>query len=213
MAKFNKFIKKYSEAGLKRKFNSQGFTLVEMVVSVGLFTIVMFVATGALLSVVNLNKKAQAQQAAINNLNYALESMARSIRTGSTYHCGGGDYSQASIDCVDDEFAYESDGSDGTANPDIGTDQRVFRVVEGTLQKSKNSGGSWISVTDENIVIENLTFIVTGAVGATNGDFRQPFVRINISGYAFVNESNPTNPRRVDFALQTSASQRRLNYD
>jgi len=66
---------------------NRGFTLVELIVSLGIFTAVMFIATGALLSIINVNKKAQAQQSAINNINFALENMARNIRTGSHYIC------------------------------------------------------------------------------------------------------------------------------
>jgi len=40
--------------------NSQrGFTLIEMTVSLGLFTIIMFIATSAFLSIVNTDRKAR----------------------------------------------------------------------------------------------------------------------------------------------------------
>src|SRR3990167_4918000 len=67
-----------------------GFTLVEMIVAVGLFSLVMLVSVGALLALTGANRKAQALQSVMNNLNIALDGMVRSIRMGSNYSCDGG---------------------------------------------------------------------------------------------------------------------------
>ena len=76
----------------KKRISSQkkiagGFTLVEMIVSVAIFTIVAFVAVGALLKVIDANKKSQSLKTSINNLNFALESLSREMRVGSNYTC------------------------------------------------------------------------------------------------------------------------------
>src|SRR3989344_3008012 len=73
----------------ERGIHERGFTLVEMIVSVALFAIVMLIAVGALLSVVEANRKAVAMQSVINNLNVAIDGMVRSIRQGQTYLCRG----------------------------------------------------------------------------------------------------------------------------
>ena len=70
-----------------KKTTQAGFTLVEMIVSLGIFTIVALVAVGALLKITDANKKAQSLKTAINNLNFALESMSREMRVGEMYHC------------------------------------------------------------------------------------------------------------------------------
>src|SRR3990167_8812616 len=70
--------------------DERGFTLVELIVSIGLFSIVMLVSVGALLALTGANRKAQALQSVMNNLNIALDGMVRSIRMGSDYHCGTG---------------------------------------------------------------------------------------------------------------------------
>ena len=67
--------------------NSRAFTLVEIVVSLAIFSVVSVVALGALVKIVSANKKAQTLQSAISNLNYALESMSREMRTGNIYSC------------------------------------------------------------------------------------------------------------------------------
>src|SRR3990167_630199 len=97
-----------------------GFTLVEMIVAVALFAIVMLVSVGALLSLTAANRKAQALQSVMNNLNVALDGMVRSIRMGSNYHCGLGTFSEAR-DCSDSNggaaLAFEPFGG----NPNVST--------------------------------------------------------------------------------------------
>ena len=56
-----------------------------MIVSLAIFTIVAVVAVGALLKVTDANKKSQTLKTAINNLNFALESMSREMRVGANY--------------------------------------------------------------------------------------------------------------------------------
>lgn len=63
----------------------KGFTLVEMIVSLAIFAIVAVVAVGALLRITDANKKSQSLKTAINNLNFALESMSREMRVGVNY--------------------------------------------------------------------------------------------------------------------------------
>jgi prepilin-type N-terminal cleavage/methylation domain-containing protein len=65
-----------------------GFTLVEMIVSLALFSVVAVIAIGALLKVIDANDKAQSIQSSVTDLNFALESMSRDLRTGTDYTCG-----------------------------------------------------------------------------------------------------------------------------
>lgn len=220
---------------------SNGFTLVELIVSLGIFTAVMFIATGALLSIINVNKKAQAQQSAINNINFALENMARNIRTGSRYICSNRDidvltqstYSQVGNnispsgdgqDCVSGDTTLEFN-SNITGNSDVDTWAYVFKEVngKGSIWKltsipctvgcsatvegvSRTYNREIYQVTADEIDIDKLRFVVEGT-GTGDG---QPRAIINIVGHAFVNE-NVASPRRVDFSLQTTASQRALD--
>lgn len=70
-----------------KKYN-RGFTLVEMIVALALFAIVAVIAAGSLVRIVALNRQAQALQAAMNNVGFALDSMSREIRGGSVIYCG-----------------------------------------------------------------------------------------------------------------------------
>ena len=71
-------------AKLKR---SGGFTLVEMMVAIAVFSMVMVTATSALLNVIDANNKAISIKTAINNITFALEGISKDMRVGSDYSC------------------------------------------------------------------------------------------------------------------------------
>lgn len=70
-----------------RGYGCQGFTLIEMIVSLAIFGIVVTVSVGALLVLVASNQRLQGEQKIMTNLSFALDSMTREIRTGSSYYC------------------------------------------------------------------------------------------------------------------------------
>ena len=70
-----------------RYTDSRGFSLIEMIVAVALFAVVMLVAVGALLALVDANRKARALESVMNNLNITLDSMVRAMRMGSAFNC------------------------------------------------------------------------------------------------------------------------------
>jgi prepilin-type N-terminal cleavage/methylation domain-containing protein len=64
-----------------------GFTLIEMIVSLAVFSIVVTITVGALLVLVGTNQQLQDEQSVMTNLSFALDSMTREIRTGTHYFC------------------------------------------------------------------------------------------------------------------------------
>lgn len=68
---------------------NQGFTLIEMIVSLGIFSMIVTMAVGALLVLISGNQQLQGEQNAMTNLAFAIDSMTREIRTGSNYYCVG----------------------------------------------------------------------------------------------------------------------------
>ncbi len=71
-----------------RQNKKQGFTLIEMIVSLAVFSFVATIAVGALLMLIGTNKQLQDEQSVMTNLSFALDSMTREIRTGTRYYCG-----------------------------------------------------------------------------------------------------------------------------
>ncbi|MBU4536792.1 type II secretion system GspH family protein [Patescibacteria group bacterium] len=196
------------QAGLKSNifFNvwkkNDGFTLVEMITAVAIFSMVMVVGMGALLNVLNANKQAQAIQTAVNNLNLAIEMMSREIRTGYDYHCGElGDLS-ITRDCLNGENLIAFESYNGNVNSS--NDQIAFKFESGRLYKSVDTGVSFLPLTSEELILEDLYFVV---VGSAKGDGVQPKVLITAKGYVGNREKG-----RTSFNLQTTISQRMIDY-
>ncbi len=72
---------------MMNKVNKQqaGFTLVEMMVSVAIFTIIMTIGIGALVSMLDKYKYSQETKQVSDSLNFVLEGMTREIRLGYNY--------------------------------------------------------------------------------------------------------------------------------
>lgn len=181
---------------------SLGFTLVEILVSVMIFSVVMLIAVGALLSMLDANRKAQALKASINNLSFALENMSRQMRAGSSYHCGTGALT-APLDCRNggSQFAFEKYGG----NPLSANDQVVYRLAGSRIERSTDGGATYLPITSPEVVVEELMFYTVGAP-STDSPKEQPKVIITLRGYA--GENNRT---RTQVRLQTMVTQRTLD--
>lgn len=187
----------------------KGFTLVEMLVSVGIFAVVMVIALGGLLAVTESDRKAQTIKTVTNNLGFALESMSRTIRTGIDYSCGT--WTQGS-DCG------VGGGSPGTmiTLTDVEGQEVGYRFAEcegvGCIQRSLDGGSSWAPITSTEVIIEELEFYL---YGSSRSDDIQPRVTISIRGFVPVTGA-ATQRSQCDtegvtcstFDIQTTVTQR-----
>ncbi len=80
-----KIIMKVLKGLMQKKINRQGFSLLELIVAVGVFSVVATIAVGALLSISKAGKKAFYIQVNQDNLRFTLETIAREARTGFCY--------------------------------------------------------------------------------------------------------------------------------
>jgi len=176
----------------------KGFTLLEVIVAVGVFSVVLVIAGGALLGVISANRKARDLQTIMNGLSFVVDGMVRQIRTGTDYHCGSGSYSVPQVCSVGDtqeEMAFEAAGGDsGSAS-----DQVVYRLNGTSIERSVDGGGSFSVLTAPEISIDTLKFWV---FGETNNDQIQPRVLVLITGVA--GQGKEASP----FTLQTNITQR-----
>jgi len=195
----------YSQIINHKSQTNKGFTLVEMVTAVAIFSIVMVIAMGALLSVLNANKQNQAIQTAVNNLNLAMEMMSREIRVGHTYHCGMDGVMTDTRDCELGEDYIVFEAFDG--NPVDGSDQIIFKLESERIQRSDDSGANFLYLTAEDVVLERLIFYVAGT---DIGDNIQPRVLISLSGYVDLGSIGERG--KSYFNLQTTVSQRLIDF-
>ena len=94
--------------------NQRGFTLVEMLVAIAVFMIVMTVAVGSLVSIVNANKKAQTIQTVMDNLNLAIENISKNMRIGTSYYCyDSSGWTNSTLTCKSGEKEVKYLSSDG----------------------------------------------------------------------------------------------------
>jgi prepilin-type N-terminal cleavage/methylation domain-containing protein len=66
---------------------NRGFTLLETLVSLGIFTVVATLAISALLVVQSASRRAQATRQLVDNLSFVMEDMSRTVEQGSDYAC------------------------------------------------------------------------------------------------------------------------------
>lgn len=176
-----------------------GFTLVEMIVGVFLFTVVMLVAVGALVSILDANRRAQANKAVMNNLHFALESMTREIRVGRDYETVGGEETFSFTDKDGCSITYTRTDVDGDGSLEI-----VRSVVNSTDTCTKSDSDS-VPMTAPEVTVSLLEFYVGGTDPGPD-DMVQPHVIIIVRGSAGLTERT-----RVPFNLQTFVTQRFLD--
>ncbi len=181
-----------------------GFTLIEIMVAVSIFSIVMVIAIGAVLAIVSANRKAAALNSVITNLNFAIEGMVRDLRTGVSYNCGAD--APGSNNCPEgnNSVGFFSAQSNASVGYGIGDANDIPTRCPAGIYKVVNQSDSRQCLTGPDIKVNQLRFHVIGSpVGAY--DYTQPRIIIvvngNFVGYGALG----------DFSLQSMVSQRKLD--
>jgi len=194
------------------QFKNKGFTLIEIMVATSIFTIIMLIAIGSLVVASDSAKKSQALQTAMDNVNFAMDSMTRSLRTGTTYSC----ITTPTIEYIDKKDCVNTgnsnDGGSGIAftpvnhpNADTAYAQVQRDDLTYTLQRcdlSNPFNPSCVDLVANNVNIKTLRFFVNGS---DPSDKIQPSVYIIMEGTITIKDQ-PTS-----FAIQTMTSQRTLD--
>ncbi len=187
-----------------------GFTLIELMVALTLFVVVVMAAISSLYTVNNASKKVQAMRIVLDNLNFGMESMSRTIRTGNHIVCGGTQNQSGNSNCPYADTGTEA-GECLSLSSTLGRDVEVQYCLRmgadgqrGEIQKqTKDENGTWsnwVSMTAPEIDVQKLQFYVDGA---NTADLRQPSVVIIAEGIASAGTENT-----APFSIQTYVSQR-----
>ncbi|MBU3668981.1 MAG: prepilin-type N-terminal cleavage/methylation domain-containing protein [Candidatus Taylorbacteria bacterium] len=205
----------------------KGFTLIELLVAVALFTVVMVVSVAAILSIIGGNRKSQAINGVVNNLNFAIESMVRDMKTGFLYKCpdNNGDYpgegwpigqSTANL-CPSPDNPVRTVAFFSTLS---GTPEAVeyhFQPAGGVQaygvirKKTVVNGTTRVEdITSPDINIKEVRMYVNSPLPASQkinaNEKSQPSIFLIISGDARISDTETSR-----FGLQTFISQRILN--
>lgn len=188
---------------------NKGFTLIEMLVALSLFTIVMTIVVGSLLVLIDGNRQLQGEQSVMTNLSFAMDSMTREIRTGKNYYCADNFVSQPTInnlDCTNSKKGISFVEAGGSITG--ATDGRIayyFDNLNKTLMR-KVGNATAQSIVSNDISIEEAKFFVTGSDNFNQtGDVNQSTVTIIIKA----SETGAVGEK--PYILQTTITQRELD--
>ena len=183
------------------KYRSRGFSLLEMVVAIGVFTIVITIAFGAFHSLLDTHRQMKALDSAMNNLNTSLESMTRDIRFGTHYFCeyeGSGSNWHDEDDANVEKDQYECSSLAFTfSGGENGEERTRYSLDSGRIKKEVHNEGSEI-VTASEVDITNLNFWVD-----RKEEEGPALVILEVEGKVAVPGKDP-----AAFSLQTASSQR-----
>lgn len=171
----------------KTNFQSKrGYTLIELIIAVGIFALVMVLASGAYFMMINLNRQTQAVVTGINNLSYALETMSRQMRMGINYICNG------IGDCA-------GGGSTLSFTDETGASV-TYSLVNGSIVQTTNGVSSIL--TDPAVSISSLVFYANGTARAPV-DYQQSRVTMIVSGTVAAGPG-----KTESFTVETGATMR-----
>jgi prepilin-type N-terminal cleavage/methylation domain-containing protein len=202
---------------INNRQKNSGFTLIELMVATSIFIVVMLTSMSSLFILLNAGKNSRALRSAMDNVNFAMESMTRSIRMGTSYYCADTSYSHHYTSTSSDFFSsvcptgfHTGDEENIVFMPQTPPSPgypfvEYRRVLRGdnthTLQRcsGSNSGGSCVDIVSSDIDIQELNFFVKGS---------SPADKLQASIYIIIKGTITTKDGPISFAIQTMASQR-----
>lgn len=199
-----------------KKVITSGFTLVELMISVAVFSMAVVVGVGALYSAQQINIKLQSTHIIMDSVNLSLEVMTRNMRYGSSFYCvddtqidSAGDIPASSHNCIYDPILISSGGRKIVFKPvNGGVNDRIAYYLDNNkhlIESISVNGGAFTSkqISSDDIVIDNLRFYVTGANNAPQ-DTDQPMITVILSGKTKWAQK----AQQVGFVLQSSVTSR-----
>lgn len=169
----------------KKNKQNKGFTLIEMLVSIAIFSIILVMILGIIVTIVDTSRKARTLAEVMNNLNFSFESLTRTLKTARSIEVIGTSQIVAT-DQRGDEITYTFD------------DNKIYRSEDGSLG---------IPITSDEVSIE--TYYVEQINSEGEGGLgNQPRVFFSIKGRV-----ETTHGISSEFNLQSTVSQRELNLD
>jgi prepilin-type N-terminal cleavage/methylation domain-containing protein len=193
---------------LKTNKRPGGFTLIELMVSIALFSVVIAIVAAAFTKLLSYNRIALSTNDVSNNLNFVVDSMARSIRTGTSYDCNytyQGNCPYYNYGNGASTFTFVDDQGD-TDTFILDTSKNQIGECFNTTTFCTTANANYQPLTDPNIKINALQFYVQG-VSTTNTDGTQPQVTFVIQGQM---TTDPTHAP-VTFDIESGATERQIN--
>lgn len=204
---------------IKNPKHNKGYTIIETMVSIAIFLIVVLAGMNAIFNANLVSHKSEDIRSIVDSMNFILEEMSRSLRTGYTYHCiSDGDFSR-----IDYALSCELGGAiafeEAHGNANTPEDQWIYKIESSdggrtfNILKSVDGGANFVQLNPSQVILYSALgqgvsgFKVLGAEspGATPSNTQQPLIVIRLVGE--IHYKNTISP----FSLQTSVSQRLID--
>jgi prepilin-type N-terminal cleavage/methylation domain-containing protein len=214
-------------------FHKRGFTLIEMIVALGVFAVVVTITGGALLTLIATNQRFHHEQNIMSNISFVIDSMTRELRSGIRYYCASSGVASTGIfghptehealgtntnDCPDGRlgkavhgvsFIEGGDSITGTANNRIlyFYHEDEYGTGHGALLRRIGNRRAEV-LTPADLVITDANFFVSDTDTLfVGGDVGQPSVTIFVSARA----ASDTSAEPKVYHVQTTIAQRSLD--
>ena len=201
-----------------------GFSLVEILVVLGLFSGISALALGALFNAQSVNARLQETQAILDNMNLSSQTITREIRFGSDFHCA----TSLSVGAQTVPTTRKN-CKPGTTRGRVlifkpadavnELDRVAFYVSDGVLYKDiypYQGSTTVLQMTSNDVNITSFTMYVDGANTSSGSndepigeiDYKQPMITIFLSGVTRPAKSS-TPPATFD--IETVVSSREID--
>ncbi len=187
----------------KRKVKA--FTLIELMMSVSIFSFLILLAVGSLFLAQSISVKVSGTQTVIDEVNLSIEMVTREMRYANSFHCvkytDNDPYTYSDKAPLFDPQDCKNNDMGGTGivfrrnNDSQNNDTRIGYYLDKKdsaiykLSYVRNADNSIsvtrLRVTSQNIKINNVSFFVSGSApsnGSGSTDNDQPLVTILVSG-------------------------------
>lgn len=201
----------------------KGFSLVEILVVLGLFSSIATLALGSLFNAQAINGRLQETQAILDNVNLSIQTVTRDIRFGSDFYCTNIIPTASTTVTVRKNCPNGSEGGSVLIFQPADAANELDRVAyyitsTGVMFKKEFYYGEeprMVQMTASDVIIDSMRFYVEGANTATGindegnlSDFKQPIITMHISGRS-VSVSSTREPEI--FKIQTHISSREID--
>lgn len=199
------------------------FSLVEILVVLGLFSSISTLSLGALFNAQAINAKVQETQAILDNITLSYQTISRDIRFGSEFYCGTtivpGVVPTQRKDC---QYSNATGGGSvlvfKPSDAENDGDRVAYYLSNGVLYKDEYPFGGAVTtlqMTANEVTVTSLTFYVEGAQTSDGSndvsgasDYKQPLVTLLIAG---VTKPARSTVSPATFNLQTTISARQID--
>ena len=180
-----------------------GFTLMEMVVVLAIFTVSSVIIADIFITLINTQRKIIVQQKILSEARYAMDIMSRNIRIGTISYS---DYGSIETPYEDELYLNDIDGNkiffkSSTADCPAGITKCLIMSID--------EGANWESITSKDIEIQDIRFYIR----PTDDPFDDgsPNIQPRVTILLNIKNSSAISNYQSEIALQSTLSTRIYN--